>query len=124
MAEVVWPPDGKGAGTVNGRTPGSLNEWWVAVALDQFGWDFGYQVPFYFGGTKTVADFVVNTLPLNTPLFVDGEYWHQNGKDDAVRAMLDAELRGKYAPHRVITGEKSIDLVTARQSVAHLFGRA
>ena len=34
------------------------------------------------------------------------------------------ELRGKYAPHQVITGEKSNNIVVARSTVAAMFGRA
>ena len=59
-------------GLVYGKKPGSKEEWWIALALWRWGWTFGYQVSF-FGGRRLkggqVVDFMVDTVPLRTPLY-------------------------------------------------------
>ena len=70
--------------------PDSKDEYWVAIAL--------------FGGRKykggQVVDFWVLTVPLPTPIFVQGWYFHYStAEKEAVSKLnlmyLEARLRGK-----------------------------
>jgi hypothetical protein len=61
----------------------SSREWIVYQALRAVGWpeeDIEFQVGF-LGGRHfkggIIVDFVLNTQPLPTPIFVHGDYWHQ-----------------------------------------------
>jgi|GEM_PF-2496475 len=75
------PFDKKSAGPmiVQGRTAGSLNEYNVAIALGMLKLTFEYQVPI-MGGRNfrggSVIDFMVHTVPIPTPVWVQGDYWH------------------------------------------------
>jgi hypothetical protein len=66
-------------GVVQGRIPKSKEEWRVANALWRLGIPFSYQVDFQGGAMVRggqVIDFLVRTVPLPTPLYVQGTYWH------------------------------------------------
>lgn len=72
-------------GLINGRSPGSKNEWYIAQALWKLGWTFSYQVPIHGGSAMAggqILDFIVNTIPMRTVLEVDGGYWHQSPKKE------------------------------------------
>ena len=64
---------------IAGQTAGSTNEYNVAVALGKLKLTFSYQVPI-LGGRNfrggAVIDFMVNTVPVPTPVWVQGDYWH------------------------------------------------
>lgn len=67
-------------GLIYGRTPNSKEEWWIALALWRLGHNFEYQVPI-FGGYwirgGQILDFVVrSTVPLDTIIQFNGDYWH------------------------------------------------
>lgn len=68
---------------VDGITPGSKEEYWVALALKRLGIEFIYQYSIAGGRSVRggqVIDFYIYTSPLPTPLFVQGEYWHGGTK--------------------------------------------
>ncbi len=70
MAEAI--------GKVQGITPDSKEEIYVAMALDELGYGYDYQVG--VGSARDIAgtyviDFVVYT-PFAIPLEVFGDYWH------------------------------------------------
>lgn len=77
------------------------NEKYVADALDKFGFEYTFQMG--VGGGKAVSggivlDFLVETVPQPTPIWVHGEYWHTGPKKAAdVRAMQMVEDFGKGA---------------------------
>ena len=64
-------------------TKASKNEYFVALALETIGLEFQFQLS-VAGGRQLafgiVLDFLVDTAPLPTPLWVHGEYWHMGAK--------------------------------------------
>lgn len=81
-------------GLIYGKKPGSIEEWRVATALWNLGYDFDFQVSF-FGGHQVggfVVDFIVRTA-IPVPIEVIGEYWHQNTPEEEFRRMaLEDEI--------------------------------
>ena len=66
---------------IQGKTPDSKEEVWIAEALYQF------QIPFVFqysilGGsnvrTGMIIDFLITKPPTQTPLEFFGDHWHEN----------------------------------------------
>lgn len=75
-------------GTIQGRTPGSKEEWWVAQALWRLKHSFIYQYEMFGGhlrGGQFVDFLVVTTVPRSTFIQVFGKYWHsgQLGAEDS-----------------------------------------
>lgn len=86
-------------GPVQGVTPGSLEEWRVAVALDRLKIAFRYQVPVNGGRLLRggqVVDFVVYN-PFAQPVEVKGEHWHLGalGVDDPLKDQIEAMIYGR-----------------------------
>lgn len=88
---------------VQGIMPDSKEEFWVALALYKLKIDFVFQYQL-FGGRKyrggQVIDFWVYTMPLPTPIFVQGWYFHYATAEKAARSKLnlmylEARLTGK-----------------------------
>ena len=83
-------------GIVQGLMPGSKNEWFVSLALDKLEIDYQFQVPLYGGrGVRggQVVDFVCY-IPRATPVFVQGEYWHNaNSENEDILKQAAAEQR-------------------------------
>lgn len=72
--------------------PDSKEEYWVALALYKLKLDFEYQYQL-FGGRKykggQVIDFWVYTVPLPTPIFVQGFYFHYATAEKAAQTRLN-----------------------------------
>lgn len=89
-------------GLIQGLQPDSVEEWRTAVALYTYRWDYRYQVPMGGGNRRkggTVIDFLVETRPNMTALFVDGQYWHrgqQRSLDILGRINLKTLFAGRY----------------------------
>jgi hypothetical protein len=69
---------------INGITPDSKEEYWVALALYRLDLEFIYQYSIRGGSSVRggqIVDFLVYTAPLPTPLLVQGEYWHRGTKN-------------------------------------------
>ena len=88
---------------IQGMWPDSKEESWVALALYRLHLDFEYQYQL-FGGRKykggQVVDFWVFTVPLPTPIFVQGWYFHYATAEKAAQSKLnlmylEGQLRGK-----------------------------
>jgi hypothetical protein len=83
---------------VQGIMPASVQEWRVALALYRLGLSFYYQYE-VFGGRSLrggqIIDFWVFTVPLPTPVYVQGDYWHRGSKEmqDALKV---ADLKRRY----------------------------
>lgn len=119
-------------GLINGRTPGSSYEWNIAVALQQYGWTFLYQLMVHGGseirGGQTL-DFLVRTRPFFTALAVDAGYWHRNSQAEQLK---DSQMiRGLRQMHYLVNNEvlHAIDenaatLEDAAAFVYKQFGRA
>lgn len=83
-------------GLIHGRTPDSMEEWRVGVALMRYEVDFRYQVPILGGRLfrgGQLLDFLLY-IPYALPLPVFGNYWH--------RAQLRNEDKFKLAILRQI----------------------
>lgn len=88
---------------VQGIMPDSKEEYWVALALWKLHIDFVFQYQL-FGGRKykggQVVDFWVYTMPLPTPLLVQGWYFHYATAERASQSKLnimylESRLNGK-----------------------------
>jgi len=88
---------------VQGIMPDSKEEYWVALALYKLHIDFIFQYQF-MGGRKykggQVIDFWVKTMPLPTPIFVQGWYFHYSTAEKAAQSKLnlmylESALNGK-----------------------------
>lgn len=88
---------------IQGMMPDSKEEYWVALALYRLKLDFEFQYQL-FGGRKykggQVVDFWVKTVPLPTPIFVQGWYFHYATAQKAAQSRLNimylkARLMGK-----------------------------
>ena len=77
---IFQPPMPEEIGLIEGQTPDSKEEWWVALALWKYDIHFEYQFQI-FGGTSRrgglIVDFLV-FIPMGTPLLVHGNYWHKD----------------------------------------------
>ena len=82
--------------------PDSKEEYWVALALYRLKIDFVFQYKL-FGGRKykggQVIDFWVKTVPLPTPIFVQGWYFHYATAEKEAQSRLnlmylEGRLRG------------------------------
>jgi len=117
-------------GLIHGVAPGSKEEYRCAKALEKYGWDFDYQVQ-YFGGRRVaggqVLDFLVQTLPLPTPLQIYGDYWHGSAeaeRDRLQQILLMSNFHDQLAPVVIFTEEKVDNQDVANESVLKEFGRA
>lgn len=88
---------------VQGIMPDSKEEYWVALALYKLHIDFVFQYQL-FGGRKykggQVVDFWIYTMPLPTPLLVQGYYFHYATAERMSRTKLnlmylESRLAGK-----------------------------
>ncbi len=77
---------------VQGIMPDSKEEYWVALALYRLKLDFEFQYQL-FGGRKykggQLVDFWVLTVPLPTPIFVQGWYFHYATAAKAAQSRLN-----------------------------------
>jgi hypothetical protein len=96
-------PEEKPIGIVQGRIPRSKEEWRVANALWKLQIPFRYQVDFNGGANVRggqVIDFLVSTVPMPTPLYVQGSYYHPQatrGEEEYKQRKLRQYTRGYYA---------------------------
>jgi hypothetical protein len=76
-------------GLIQGQTPDSKEEWWIARALDRLKLSYTYQYPVNGGRARGgyMIDFVVHTVPLWTMVEPIGNHWHTGelGADDKKR---------------------------------------
>lgn len=88
-------------GYIQGKYPGSVEEWRVAKAHWKWGIRFDYQVPIkggkIFRGGQ-VVDFVSVLPPIRQPVQVFGEHWHISELDPEERFLLEeiAEIYNIY----------------------------
>lgn len=78
-------------GLIQGKTPRSIEEWRVYVALMRYEIEFRYQVPIMGGGLVRggqILDYLIYN-PFPEPWQIYGEYWH--------RAQMNNQDRFKLA---------------------------
>lgn len=107
----------------NNKKKATSNEYYVARALDELGFEYEFQMSVQ-GGKRIagghVLDFLVMTRPLPTPLWVHGEHWHTGAQaEDDQEAMAAVENfgRGRYAKQVVIWGSESSSAQMAMSTV-------
>lgn len=112
--KVEEPP----VGTVQGMTPGSVQEWRVALALDKLKMDYEFQKSIS-GGRRVrggqVIDFWIYTAPYPTPCFVQGEYWHDRkseAEDTLKQERVQRAYKGQVMPNLLLE-EKDLSSVQA-----------
>lgn len=91
------PPE-EPIGLIQGQTPDSKEEWWIAKTLNRIGISYTYQYPVQGGRSRGgyLVDFVVNTVPLATMIEPIGNHWHTGelGSDDRKRqADVEAAMQ-------------------------------
>ncbi len=89
-------PQPTGPFTILGKPAGSSIEWNVAMALDKLKVTYSYQYRVFGGRTLkggTVIDFMVHTVPLDTPLYVQGDYWHGSAKKRELDQWMMRRIR-------------------------------
>ena len=82
--------------TLDGQPVGSSIEYNVGIALKRLKIGYFYQYPVLGGrGHRggTVIDFLVMTVPLPTPLYVQGGYWHGGGEKTEEDSWLMNQVR-------------------------------
>lgn len=98
-------PDKEVMTLVQGKMPGSIEEWRFAMGLQIVGMKFYFQYSVGGGGYGLaggqILDFLLKTAPLRTPVYIQGAYWHYQG-DRAYTsqykiAQLMHDYRGQYA---------------------------
>ena len=117
----VIPPETAGRTLTVRGSHASLNEYNVAVALERLGLDFIFQYDI-LGGRRlrggAVIDFLVLTIPLPTPVFVNGDYWHRDATQEFYqRALVDQALRGQARPVIVLWGYESDTIEAATSAI-------
>lgn len=90
----------------------SKNEYNLALAFDAVHLKYEFQEAF-FGGHRLrgglVVDFILQTVPLPTPIWVHGEYWHKNEqelKDRYQYALIFYLMRGQLAQPQIVWGRE------------------
>ena len=108
--------------TIQGQYVSSVNEAYVAEALDVLGFTYQYQYQVGLTGVRgsQSIDFLVYTVPKPTPLFVHGRYWH-TGKmaleDELKMAELTSKMRGHWAEPVIIWEEECESVEDAMNAV-------
>jgi hypothetical protein len=89
------------------------NEYYVAKALEILGFEFHFQVSIAGGRSLAfgiVLDFLVETAPLPTPLWVHGEHWHmgeRRAKDLRQQDIVKEYMSGSVLEPEEIWGSES-----------------
>ena len=107
--------------SIQGHPAGSLEEARVAVALGRLKYEYLYQYSYMGGNTVAggqVVDFMVLTVPKLTPIYVQGEFWH-NARTNAADVLKQQEIAndGRFAQPVLLWGA---DLTTIEDAQAIL----
>lgn len=119
------PEAGEVLGTIQGKQPGSKQEWFVAQGLWHYGWSFDYQVPIRGGRLPggQVLDFLIYTEPRPTPLQPFSTYFHRGMMGNEDRFKLDV-VRQIYGVEPVVWWSDLIDTqAKALAMVLKTFGK-
>jgi hypothetical protein len=113
------PEEREPVGLIQGQTPQSRNEWYVAQALEEFKLPYMYQLIVRGGGGRRgtiILDFLVFT-PFSVPVQVYGEYWHSGQRKDEDR-LQEAYIEQYFGREVVpIWGSESESREAARTAV-------
>ena len=114
---------------IQGKTVDSNYELNFARSLDKYGWNYDYQHPL-FGGRDvlggTIVDFMVDTVPLPTPVYLEAKYWHsgqRSERDKVLYTLIAARLRKYYATPRTFGTADVATQEDSDRTVLREFGR-
>jgi hypothetical protein len=105
----------------------SSNEYWVGLALDELVLGYIFQLSIMGGRSVAfgmVLDFMVETVPIPTPLWVQGDYWHQGAQrqtDLRQQAVVEAYGAGQINQPVEIWGNESDTYEKALRAVRKYF---
>lgn len=113
-------------GLIQGRTPGSKEEWWIALALWRLKHSFIYQYEMFGGymrGGQFVDFLVVTTVPRSTFIQFFGDHWHEGelGSEDQFKL---AQLKNEGLEVIVLWSSDLPDKETAYSILASKIGAA
>ena len=103
----------------------------VGVALGFLGWYFRYQFRI-FGGSDfrggQIIDYVVYTVPLPTPLYIQSRYWHgptmvRGSKDKLNQARVRSAMSGSWMDPEEVWDYELTTVEHAVNTLRDLFGR-
>jgi hypothetical protein len=92
MVSVPNPEDDEEMGLIQGRKPGSREEWRVYKSLLKYKVEFQYQVSVW-GGSQVLGGYLIDYVvfnPFPNALEVNGEYWHSAEMRPTERLKLNA----------------------------------
>lgn len=112
----------------NKTAKASLNEYNVAMALYRLNYVFEFQVS--IAGGRSIAfgivlDFLVETAPLPTPLWVHGEYWHtgtRRARDLRQQDIVKEYMQGSILEPVEIWGNESETIELAMSTLRRRLG--
>ena len=105
------------------KSKATSNEYFVAQALDSIGLEYAFQLSIAGGKSLSfgiVLDFLVETVPLPTPLWVHGDYWHTGArrqKDLRQQDIVKQYLEGAILEPIEIWGHESNSLEMALAAI-------
>lgn len=105
----------------------SAPEWRTGKALDKLGLKYKFQYSILGGRNPggQILDYYIYTVPLPTPLNVQGEYWHRLARNynDGLKKAQTNELFGNSAMPLVLVWERDLGSVDqAYQTMKQLLG--
>lgn len=113
---------------VQGKAASDI-EYRVSVSLTKYNWDFEFQVQVMGGRRRRggqVIDFMVQTLPNPTPLYVQGDYYHgsrQADRDKLAQRMLTSIMDGSINQPIIVYGNELETQEESDDTILKLFGR-
>ena len=114
-------------GLIQGMVPASVEEFRVANSLTKLGWDYIYQAS-VMGGRNLrggqVIDFLVETVPVQTALYVQGEYWHRSATEQKDKLMQDITFGTLKLLVEVVTGDQLETQEESDSVILKIFGRS
>ena len=116
---------------IQGKKVGSKEEAREAIALKSLGYDYIYQYPIFGGDIRggQKIDFLVMTMPLPTPLYVQSRYWHGGAglnigtKDALNQARVRSAKKGQWAEPKEIWDNHLQSIEQAIMENMRMFGR-
>ena len=115
-------------GLIQGKSASDI-EYRVAISLDKFKWEYTFQAGI-MGGRQMrggqVIDFIVETKPLPTPLYIFGEYYHggkQEERDKLMMELLSSAFHGTFTQPEALWGDQLETQEESDAEILKLFGR-